>query len=80
MFVSHTLQNVIAIFVLQHGLISFLLKVKVNPNPRRKLTLGKQLTPLFAYIVFMQTFQIGNAILQSCEKDFFLLNVSEYRN
>ena len=47
MFVSHTLQNVNAIFVLQHGLISFLLKVKVNPNPRRKLTRGKQLTLLF---------------------------------
>ena len=48
-FVSYTLQDVIAISALPHGLISFLVKVKGNPNPWRKLTRGKQLTFLFVY-------------------------------
>ena len=46
-FVSYTLQDVIAISYIKGWFISSVLKVKVNPNPWRKLTRGKQLTLLF---------------------------------
>ena len=78
-FVSYTLQVVIAISALHHGLISFLLKVKVNPNHEENW-LEESSLHFFLFIVFVQNFQVGNAILQSCEKDFLYLNVRGYWN
>ena len=48
-FVSYTLQDVIAISYIKGSFISSVLKVKVNPNPWRKLTRGKQHTLPFVY-------------------------------
>ena len=73
----YTLQDVIAISVLYHGLIYFLC-TKSESQPESMEKTDSRKAAYASFCLLFSCFQVGIAILQSCEKDFLYLNVRGY--